>query len=163
MPPRSLNCIQIRRFGSVVSFTAVCSPALSAPPTLLTLHPPCWHQAPYTPASPAAPKAQGVSVPSLCSERCSSCRTAPEWLLELLKLGQPHTSVLLEEMFRTSFEHDPGRPVPVCVAHSPSVPLVWGRRGHISWGTLRACAGNSGCCKQIILQADLKRNVLEHR
>lgn len=63
------------RFGSAVSFTALCSPALSAPsPTLLTLHPPCWHQAPSPAASPAVPEAQGVPVPSLRSEQHTALR-----------------------------------------------------------------------------------------
>lgn len=134
------------------------SPAYT-PSSLPAPHPP----APCPPSSPAAPRAQCVPVPSLCSEQHTALQRlrerAPEWLLELLKLGQPHASVLLEEMFRMSLEQDPGGPAPVSVALSTHG--VGRARPH------RPEHFASVCWEQLplqtILQADFRRNLLQHR
>lgn len=134
------------------------SPAYT-PSSLPAPHPP----APCSPSSPAAPRAQCVPVPSLCSEQHTALQRlrerAPEWLLELLKLGQPHASVLLEEMFRMSLEQDPGGPAPVSVALSThgvgrARPHRPGHFASVCWEQLPL---------QTILQADFRRNLLQHR
>lgn len=140
VPSNSLTSIQIRWFESVVSCLAVC-PLIHLETWLLLPQP--WSYSSLIPgttsigslaAIPMALSVQGFPPPSppwvLLGQRVAqSILVLPaegaleNSCLELQKLSQPHTSVLLGRMLLTSFTHNLGAPVCIPVVQIPLLLL----------------------------------------